>query len=90
MRPALGVGALLLLLASCVLGLLVGPADIRITSYNVCYTKLLRVGLDQQRLSMHLAVLHRHCGVTLADQDVFANVVGGVRIGETGASYNFV
>ena len=34
---------------------------------------------------MHLAVLHRHCGVTLADQDVFANVVGGVRIAETGA-----
>jgi DNA repair protein RadA/Sms len=30
-------------------------------------------------------VLHRHCGITLADQDVFANVVGGVRIVETGA-----
>jgi DNA repair protein RadA/Sms len=43
------------------------------------------VGLDQQRLAMHLAVLHRHCGITLADQDVFANVVGGVRITETGA-----
>ena len=34
---------------------------------------------------MHLAVLHRHCGISLADQDVFANVVGGVRIGETGS-----
>jgi DNA repair protein RadA/Sms len=34
---------------------------------------------------MHLAVLHRHCGVMLGDQDVFANVVGGVRIAETGA-----
>ena len=33
---------------------------------------------------MHLAVLHRHCGVTLSDQDVYANVVGGVRIQETG------
>ncbi len=43
------------------------------------------VGLDQQRLAMHLAVLHRHCGIQLADQDVFANVVGGVRIAETGA-----
>jgi DNA repair protein RadA/Sms len=43
------------------------------------------VGLDAQRLAMHLAVLHRHCGLSLADQDVFANVVGGVRIGETGA-----
>ena len=49
------------------------------------YPKRVAVGLDQQRLAMHLAVLHRHCGITLGDQDVFANVVGGVRIGETGA-----
>ena len=49
------------------------------------YAKRVAVGLDQQRLAMHLAVLHRHCGITLSDQDVFANVVGGVRIHETGA-----
>lgn len=49
------------------------------------YPKRVAVGLDQQRLAMHLAVLHRHCGITLADQDVFANVVGGIRISETGA-----
>ena len=49
------------------------------------YPKRVAVGLDAQRLAMHLAVLHRHCGVSLADQDVFANVVGGVRIAETGA-----
>ncbi len=49
------------------------------------YPKRVAVGLDAQRLAMHLAVLHRHCGVSLADQDVFANVVGGVRVGETGA-----
>ncbi|MGK0260997.1 MAG: DNA repair protein RadA/Sms, partial [Candidatus Azotimanducaceae bacterium] len=49
------------------------------------FPKRVAVGLDQQRLAMHLAVLHRHCGVTLSDQDVFANVVGGVRIQETGA-----
>jgi DNA repair protein RadA/Sms len=49
------------------------------------YPKRVAVGLDQQRLAMHLAVLHRHCGITLGDQDVFANVVGGVRIQETGA-----
>jgi DNA repair protein RadA/Sms len=49
------------------------------------YPKRVAVGLDQQRLAMHLAVLHRHCGIALADQDVFVNVVGGVRIGETGA-----
>ncbi|MEM7079461.1 MAG: DNA repair protein RadA [Pseudomonadota bacterium] len=49
------------------------------------HPKRVAVGLDQQRLAMHLAVLHRHCGITLGDQDVFANVVGGVRIAETGA-----
>lgn len=48
------------------------------------HPRRVAVGLDQQRLAMHLAVLHRHCGVALADQDVFANVVGGVRIVETG------
>ena len=48
------------------------------------YARRVAVGLDQQRLAMHLAVLHRHCGVQLADQDVFANVVGGVRLTETG------
>jgi DNA repair protein RadA/Sms len=49
------------------------------------YPRRVAVGLEAQRLAMHLAVLHRHCGITLADQDVFANVVGGVRIVETGA-----
>lgn len=45
----------------------------------------ISVGLETQRLSMLLAVLHRHSGVTTYDQDVFVNVVGGVRITETGA-----
>ena len=43
------------------------------------------VGLDPNRLSMLLAVLHRHGGVASYGQDVFINVVGGVRINETGA-----
>ncbi|MGD9264981.1 MAG: magnesium chelatase domain-containing protein, partial [Lysobacterales bacterium] len=43
------------------------------------------IGLDHSRLAMLLAVLHRHGGVSLGDQDVFANVVGGMRITETGA-----
>jgi DNA repair protein RadA/Sms len=43
------------------------------------------VGLDPNRLAMLLAVLHRHGGVATYDQDVFVNVVGGVRIGETAA-----
>jgi DNA repair protein RadA/Sms len=43
------------------------------------------LGLEQNRLSMLLAVLHRHGGMTLGDQDVFVNVVGGVRVSETAA-----
>jgi DNA repair protein RadA/Sms len=45
----------------------------------------LSVGLDRDRLAMLLAVLHRHAGVACADQDVFVNAVGGVRIGEPAA-----
>lgn len=41
------------------------------------------VGLDQNRLNMLLAVLHRHGGVLIGDQDVFVNVVGGVKVLET-------
>ena len=43
------------------------------------------VGLEQNRLAMLLAVLHRHGGLQLGDQDVFANVVGGVKVLETSA-----
>ncbi len=41
------------------------------------------LGLDQNRLAMLLAVLHRHGGVATYDQDVFVNVVGGVKVLET-------
>jgi DNA repair protein RadA/Sms len=43
------------------------------------------LGLEHNRLAMMLAVLHRHGGVALADHDVFINVVGGMRVTETGA-----
>jgi DNA repair protein RadA/Sms len=43
------------------------------------------VGMDQSRMAMLLAVLHRHAGVFMADQDVFVNVVGGVKVTETSA-----
>ena len=43
------------------------------------------VGLEQNRLSMLLAVLHRHGNVQMSDQDVFVNVVGGVKVAETSA-----
>ncbi len=47
--------------------------------------KRLAVGLEQNRLAMLLAVLHRHAGIACFDQDVFLNAVGGVRIVEPGA-----
>ncbi len=43
------------------------------------------VGLDGQRLAMLLAILHRHAGIALFDQDVFLNVVGGLQVRETAA-----
>ena len=43
------------------------------------------VGLDHNRLAMLLAVLHRHGGIVASDQDVFVNVVGGVKVAETSA-----
>ena len=45
----------------------------------------LSVGLERDRLAMLLAVLSRHAGVACADQDVFVNAVGGVRISEPAA-----
>ncbi|WP_287817930.1 MULTISPECIES: DNA repair protein RadA [Idiomarina] len=43
------------------------------------------VGLEQTRLALLLAVLHRHGGLQVSDQDVFVNVVGGVKVSETSA-----
>ena len=45
----------------------------------------LSVGLEQNRLAMLLAVLHRHAGIACMDQDVFVNAVGGVKISEPAA-----
>ncbi|MEZ7894835.1 MAG: DNA repair protein RadA [Thauera sp.] len=45
----------------------------------------LSVGLEQNRLAMLLAVMHRHAGVVCFDQDVFVNAVGGVKITEPAA-----
>ena len=43
------------------------------------------LGLDQNRLNMLLAVMHRHGGVQTSGQDVYVNVVGGLKITETGS-----
>ena len=45
--------------------------------------KRVSVGLDQNRLSLQLAILHKHSGIATFDQDVFVNVVGGIKVSET-------
>ena len=47
--------------------------------------KRVMVGLDQNRIAMLLAVMHRHGGIQASDQDVYVNVVGGVKVSETAA-----
>jgi DNA repair protein RadA/Sms len=49
------------------------------------HPRRVTLGLEQNRMAMLLAVLHRHGGISMFDQDVFANVVGGVKITETAA-----
>jgi len=45
--------------------------------------KRVSVGLDQNRLSLQLAILHKHGGIATFDQDVFVNIVGGIKVSET-------
>ena len=52
---------------------------------NSNYPKRLAQGVDQNRLALLLAVLQRHGGIALSGEDVFINVVGGLRIGDTSA-----
>lgn len=52
--------------------------------------KRLSVGLEQNRLAMLLAVMHRHAGLAFFDQDIFINAVGGVRISEPAADLAIV
>lgn len=52
---------------------------------SIGHPRRVAVGLEQNRLAMLLAVLHRHGGLQLGDQDVFVNVVGGVKVLETSA-----
>jgi len=52
---------------------------------NSNYPKRLAQGIDQNRLSLLVAVLQRHGGIALPSEDVFVNVVGGLKIGETSA-----
>ncbi|MBS0308084.1 MAG: DNA repair protein RadA [Proteobacteria bacterium] len=56
-----------------------------VDSSHMPNARRLSVGLEQNRLAMLLAVLHRHAGVAAFDQDVFINAVGGVKITEPAA-----
>lgn len=50
---------------------------------HIANPRRVTLGLEQNRLAMLLAVLHRHGGLAMFDQDVFVNVVGGIRVSET-------
>lgn len=52
---------------------------------NSNHPKRLAQGIDQNRLALLIAVLQRHGSIALSGEDVFLNVVGGLRIGETSA-----
>ncbi len=60
-------------------------AQALVTGSHSSYPRRVTLGLEQNRLNMLLAVLQRHAGVSMHDQDVFINIVGGVRISETAA-----
>jgi DNA repair protein RadA/Sms len=57
---------------------LVSPSDLAMP-------RRVGTGVDPKRLSMIVAVLGRHAGVSLGSADVFVNVAGGVRVDEPGA-----
>ena len=76
---------------SCVLATLEGTRPLLVEIQALVDTahapnpRRLSVGLEQNRLAMLLAVLHRHAGIATWEQDVFVNAVGGVRIAEPAA-----
>lgn len=49
------------------------------------HARRVTLGIEQNRLTMLLAILHRHGGIAIYDKDVFVNIVGGVSLKETGA-----
>jgi DNA repair protein RadA/Sms len=76
---------------SCVLVTQEGSRPLRVEvqalvdTAHVPNPRRLAVGLEQNRLALLLAVLHRHAGIACFDQDVFLNAVGGVKITEPAA-----
>jgi DNA repair protein RadA/Sms len=62
---------------------LIVEVQVLVDSSQANNPRRVALGMEGNRLAMLLAVLHRHAGIALGDQDVFANVVGGLRIQET-------
>src|SRR3989338_7802921 len=60
-----------------------GTRPMLVEPSHMANPRRVTLGLDQNRLAMLLAVLHRHGGIPTYDQDVFLNVVGGVKVLET-------
>jgi len=56
-----------------------------VDSSQLANPRRVAVGMEPTRLALLLAVLHRHGGLNMSDQDVFVNVVGGVRVAEPAA-----
>ncbi len=56
-----------------------------VSESHLANPRRVTVGLDHNRLAMLLAVMHRHGDIVMYDQDVFVNVVGGIRMNETAA-----
>lgn len=50
----------------------------------------LAVGFDQNRLAMLLAILSRHGGILTANDEIYANVVGGIKVTETSSDLAIV
>ncbi|MBM7071684.1 DNA repair protein RadA [Shewanella sp. OPT22] len=59
--------------------------QVLVDNSTMSHPRRVAVGMDSNRLAMLLAVMHRHGGLQMSDQDVFVNVVGGVKVSETSA-----
>ncbi len=59
--------------------------QVLVDSSAMSHPRRVAVGMDANRLAMLLAIMHRHGGLQMSDQDVFVNVVGGVKVSETSA-----
>ena len=64
--------------------------QVLVDSSQLTYPRRVAVGLGNNRLSLLLAILSKHGGLKVADQDVFVNVVGGVKISETASDLALV